>query len=124
MGAKISGAELEIMEYLWKRGEACTFAQLLEYFNTVKQKQWCRQTLNTCLLRLKKKGLMLQEKNGIKSFYIPAVTRVRYNQICAEEILQEAYGGALSNFIAALTGKECLTELEKEELLEYIRNER
>lgn len=121
MSTKISGVELEIMEYLWKRGEACTFAQLLEYFNTVKQKQWCRQTLNTCLLRLKKKGLLLQEKNGTKSFYIPAVTRVRYHQICAEEILREAYGGTLSNFVAALTGKDQITELEKDELLEYIR---
>ena len=42
MGVKISGAELEIMEYLWKRDEKCTFAELLDYFNENRQKDWCK----------------------------------------------------------------------------------
>ena len=95
MKTKVSGAELEILEYLWKVREACTFAALLYHFNTVKNKQWCRQTLNTCLLRLKKRGLLQQDKIGTKSFYTPTLTRVEYEQKCAEEILQEAYGGTL-----------------------------
>lgn len=120
MSVKISGAELEIMEYLWKKEDDSTFADLLDYFNTVKQKQWCRQTLNTCLLRLRKKGLLEQEKRKTKSYYIPTISHAKYEQKCAEEILQEAYGGALVNFIAALTGKESITEIEKDELIEYI----
>lgn len=36
------------------------------------------------------------------------------------EILQEAYGGTLANFIAALTGKDSITEIDKDELLDYI----
>lgn len=120
MKTKVSGAELEILEYLWKVREACTFAALLYHFNTVKNKQWCRQTLNTCLLRLKKRGLLQQDKIGTKSFYTPTLTRVEYEQKCAEEILQEAYGGTLANFIAALTGKDSITEIDKDELLDYI----
>ena len=96
---------MEILEYLWKVREACTFAALLYHFNTVKNKQWCRQTLNTF---------------GTKSFYTPTLTRVEYEQKCAEEILQEAYGGTLANFIAALTGKDSITEIDKDELLDYI----
>lgn len=124
MGIKISGAELEIMEYLWEREEDSTFAELLEYFNTVKQKQWCRQTLNTCLLRLRKKGLLEQKRRKAKSFYIPILSHAEYEQKCAQEILQEAYGGTLMNFIAALTGKESITEIEKEDLIEYILKQR
>lgn len=124
MGLKITGAELEIMQYLWQKETACTFAELLEYFNTQKKKDWCRQTLNTCLLRLRKKGLLKKEKIEKTSFYIPVMNKVQYDQVCANEILQEAYGGMLSNFIAALTGKEKITELEKEELLEYIWSEK
>lgn len=124
MGIKITGAELEIMEYIWGHGQDYTFAELLDYFNREKKKDWCKQTMNTYLLRLKKRGLLIKEKNSSKAVYHPAVTRLRYNQMCAEEILQESYNGVLSNFIAALTGKEKITEIEKQELLDYIQNER
>ncbi len=124
MGKRISGAELEIMEYLWEKGENCTFSELLDYFNNIRHKEWCKQTFSTYLLRLKKRGLLLQEKNGSKSVYCPAISQTQYNQICAEEILQESYGGVLSNFIAALTGKSSLVEIEKEKLLKYIMDER
>ncbi|MDD2958960.1 MAG: BlaI/MecI/CopY family transcriptional regulator [Lachnospiraceae bacterium] len=124
MKTKISGAELEIMEYLWDSRQPCTFAALLDYFNSVKKKDWCKQTLNTCVLRLKKKGLLVQEKNGVKSIYVPAITREQYHQICAEEILKESYGGLLVNFLAALSGNDAITELDQQKLLEYIKNER
>lgn len=124
MGTKISGAELEIMEHLWEQDQAETFAELLEYFNTAKKKEWCKQTLNTNLLRLKKKGLLVQEKNGAKSVYRPTITKIQYQQKCAEDILEEFYEGGLSNFIAALAGKNRITELEKEELMDYIWKER
>ena len=66
MGVKISGAELEIMKYLWERDEKCTFAELLDYFNENRKKDWCKQTLNTNILRLKKRGLLTKEKNSGK----------------------------------------------------------
>lgn len=120
----LSGTEQEIMDVLWKHDEGLTFAELLEYFNTVKKKNWCRQTLNTCLLRLKQKKLVRKEKSAAKAVYFSAVTQARYRQMCAEDILKESYGGVLSNFIAALAGKNQITEMEKEELLKYIENER
>lgn len=122
MSVKISGAELEIMEYLWERGQECSFAGLLEYFNEIRQKDWCKQTLNTNLLRLKKRGYLSAEKKGTKTMYAAAVTRLRYEQMCAEEILQESYGGVLTNFIAALTGREEITESEKQNLMKYIQD--
>lgn len=124
MSKKISGAELEIMEYLWEGDRAYTFSELLHYFNEVKEKKWSKQTFNTYLQRLKKRGFLLQERKKPGSLYRYALTRVKYEQLCAEEILQESYGGVLSNFIAALAGKNSVTELEKEELLKYIRDER
>ena len=40
--------------------------------------------------------------------------------MCAEEILEESYGGRISNFNMAFTGNSKITEKEKEELLDYI----
>lgn len=124
MKKRISGAELEIMEYLWSDNCDRTFSELMSYFNEEKKKNWSKQTLNTYLLRLKKRNFLQQEKHQNKSLYRAALTKAEYEQMCAQEILQESYGGFLSNFIAALTGKSSITEIEKEELLKYIMEDR
>lgn len=120
MKHEITGTELEIMQYLWEQNREYTFAELLDYFNSVKRKDWCKQTLNTCLLRLKKRGLLSQKKRGTKSVYFPSVTKIQYDKICAEEILDKSYNGNLISFLSALTGGEKLSEADKEELLDFI----
>ncbi len=120
MSVKISGAELEVMELLWESEHAYSFAELLQYFNSEKEKDWRKQTLNTYLLRLKGRNYVSAERITSKTLYSAAITRTRYNQLCAEEILKESYQGTLSNFIAALTGKEKLTSEEQQKLIKYI----
>lgn len=120
MRTRISGAELEVMQYLWKAEHGAAFAELLTYFNETKGKEWCKQTLNTYLLRLSKRGLITREKIRTKTIYSPAMTELRYRQLCAEEVLQESYDGGLSNFLAALTGREKVTESEAQEVIDFI----
>lgn len=120
MGTRISGVELEIMKYLWKE-EKVTFAELLNYFNEMKEKEWCKQTLNTHLLRLKNRGLLTKDKRrGSKTIYSPTVNAARYDQMCAEEVLKESYGGTLFNFLAALAGNN-ITDAEETELIDLIK---
>lgn len=123
MGSEITGAELELMEYLWEHEDERTFAELLDHFNGEKSKDWCKQTMNTYLARLIKKGLLTKDKNGRKTVYRPCVTRTRYRQMCAEDILEESYGGILSNFLAALTGRDRITERDRESLLDLIEKD-
>lgn len=123
MRIRISGAELEIMQYLWSTEDGAAFAELLTYFNENRGKEWCKQTLNTYLLRLSNRGLITREKIGTKTIYSPAINELRYRQLCAEEILKESYDGVLSNFLAALTGHEKLTRSEAQELIDFISEE-
>ena len=51
----VSGSEREILEYLWENPQGMKSRDMLEYFNTNKDKDWKKQTLNTFLLRLKDK---------------------------------------------------------------------
>lgn len=117
---KITGAELEIMEHLWGLGTPQNFAALLEFFNGERQKDWCKQTLNTNLLRLKQKGLLNAEKTEGRQIYTPAISKKEYDRRCAEEMLDDLYGGKLQNLITALSGGSKLSAEVKEELLEYI----
>lgn len=120
MGVKVTGAELEIMQYLWEHPDNNTFAQLLTWFNEEKGKQWSKQTLNTNLLRLTKRGLLERVNRSLKSIYVPTVDEIRYQQLCAKEILEESYGGRLANFIAAFSGNQRLTSEEEQKLMRFI----
>lgn len=120
MGVKVTGAELEIMQHLWEQPDNNTFAQLLAWFNTEGGKQWSKQTLNTNLLRLIKRGLLERVNGSPKSVYVPMVDEVRYEQLCAKEILEESYGGKLANFIAAFSGGQRLTAEEEQKLMRFI----
>ncbi len=120
MGTRVTGAELEIMQFLWKHPET-TFAELLEWSHQCEKHEWSKQTLNTYLLRLAKRGLVCREKKeGSRSIYRPGMTEIRYQQACAEEILEESYGGGLANFIAALSGRARISKAEEQELMELI----
>lgn len=121
MRVRVSGAELEIMQYLWKMEHGAAFAELLTHFNETVGKEWCKQTLNTYLLRLSKRGLITREKIGTKTIYSTAITELRYRQMCAEEVLNESYDGGLSNFLAALTGCEKVTEADAQEVIDFIK---
>lgn len=120
MRTRISGAELEIMQYLWTIEQGAVFAELLTHFNKTRGKEWCKQTLNTYLLRLSNKGLITKEKAGAKTVYFPAVSEPRYQQLCAEEILRESYDGVLSNFLTALTGNRKAAESTARKLLDSV----
>ena len=93
-----------------------TFAELLEYFAEVKG--WKKQTLNTYLRNLVKKGLIIKESK-VKTVY-RAISEKEYEQIRARNFLEKNYQGNIGKFIAALSGKEMLSEDDKKDLFEYI----
>ena len=121
MGSQVSNTEYEIMKYFWETGDEFSFAELMAYFNEKEDRDWKKQTLNTFLKRLMQKGLLKCRKEGRKAYYTSQMTESEYEKRCAKEILDENYGGKLTNFIAALSGSMNISEEEEEELLEYIR---
>ena len=53
----LSVSEKEIMDLLWEHGEMSS-KEILHYFNTEKNKDWKKQTLNTFIARLLKKEVL------------------------------------------------------------------
>ena len=56
----VSETEWEILKMLWKHGESIRQSELLSLFEK-EGREWKRQTLNTFLSRLEKKGLVRRE---------------------------------------------------------------
>jgi predicted transcriptional regulator len=93
--------ESEVMEELWRSGEAPVRA-VMEVLNRRASKQRAYTTYMTIMARLHKKGMLVRRREGKTDFYTPAQPREEYLEVRARaevEDLVAQYGDvALSNF--------------------------
>ena len=118
----MSATEFYILEYLWTRETPATFSEIMNHFNNEEKKEWKKQTVNTFLTRLAQKGFLNIDKSGKRAIYIPSVSKKKYYEDYAQQIIEDSYEGSLKNFICAFTENHKLTSNEKEELLTYVRS--
>jgi predicted transcriptional regulator len=93
--------ESEVMEQLWKSGEASVRA-VMQSLNQSTGKDRAYTTYMTIMARLHKKGLLIRRREGKADFYAPAYDRDEYLALRASaevEDLVSQYGDvALSHF--------------------------
>ena len=118
----MSATEFYILKYLWSRETPATFTEIMTHFNEEEKKEWKKQTVNTFLTRLAQKGFLNIDKSGKRAIYIPSVSRKKYYEDYAQQIIEDSYEGSLKNFVCAFTENHNLTSNEKEELLTYIHS--
>ena len=118
----MSATEFYILKYLWSRETPATFSEIMTHFNEEEKKEWKKQTVNTFLTRLAQKGFLNIDKSGKRAIYIPSVSKKKYYEDYAQQIIEDSYEGSLKNFICDFTENHKLTSNEKEELLTYVRS--
>ena len=118
----MSATEFYILKYLWSRETPATFSEIMTHFNEEEKKEWKQQTVNTFLTRLAQKGFLNIDKSGKRAIYIPSVSKKKYYEDYAQQIIEDSYEGSLKNFVCAFTENHKLTSNEKEELLTYVRS--
>lgn len=116
----VSDTEMEIMEYLWEKGEAVLTVDLLTYFNQERGKGWKLQTISTFLSRMSDKGLLTSVIRGRGTAHQPVYTREEYNSYKAKSILENMYAGSLKNFFVALYGDKKLPKEDIAELKQWL----
>ncbi len=93
--------EAEVMEELWKSGEAPVRA-VMDSLNTGPGKKRAYTTYMTIMARLHKKGMLIRRREGKTDFYAPSYDREQYMALRARaqvEDLVAQYGDvAFSNF--------------------------
>lgn len=118
----LTAVELELMEMFWNAGEPMSFRQIMEYLTTELQKDWKKQTLNTYLSNMQKTGLLKAERGkGYYQSYSAAYTKEEYVQQWTRKLVEDSYGNSISNFVAAFTGGESISEEEAERLRKLLR---
>lgn len=113
----ISEAENEVLQMLWKQHEAIKQSQLLGLFEA-EGKKWKRQTLNTFLSRLEEKGLIKRENRMVSAVY----TKDKFCNMQMKEAINQMYDGKLSNFVAAFSRENEISDEEAERLIDLLEN--
>lgn len=115
---KISEAEMEVMQVIWRYDDGVTSAEILQQLN--KEKSWKPTTVFTFLSRLVEKGVLKAEKRGKSNQYIPLMSENEYRCFEAKSFLNTTYKGSIKSFIAALYEGESISKEEIEELKNWL----
>jgi len=103
---RISGAESQVMEALWRRSPLAAE----EIFAEVGQAQgWAEATLKTLLNRLLNKNVVSAEKDGRRYLYRPLVARDEYVEAESQGLLDRLFDGRLAPLVSHFSERQKLS---------------
>ena len=112
---RVSDAEFEVMEMLWKQGKSIKQPDLLTLFEE-SGKTWKRQTLNTFLTRLEYKGLVHRDNKIVKPLY----SREEYRFTQMKAAIDNLYDGQLCDVVTEFSKKNAISDGEVAELIHVL----
>ncbi len=112
MVERISDAEHEIMEVLWKRAPL-TATEVAD--QVMEEKSWSLQTVKTLLSRLAAKAVVGTERDGRRFLYSPLVERNTYLTGISRNFVDRLFGGKVTPLVAHLAeADEYCSEKDRE----------
>lgn len=113
MGERISEAEQEVMEVLWRESPlaAADIAQRVD-----PGRGWSDRTVKTLLSRLLAKGVLAHEEEGRRYLYRPAIAREDYVAHESGKLIDRIFGGRVSPLVAHLAQRDMLSEADIAEI--------
>jgi BlaI family penicillinase repressor len=117
---KLSDAEWQIMNALWKRYPA-TAREIAEYLPG--NIQWAYTTIKTLLARLAAKSAVSERKLGNTSVYEPLVSLEKARRTALRSLLDRAFDGTVEPLLNFLAEERKLSDKQRRELLKILQNE-
>ena len=114
---KITPAESEIMESLWRSGPL-TADELIADVSA--RQPWGSATVKTLIARLLKKKAIASEKMERRHRYLPLIGRADYVQTEAQGLLDRLFDGKLAPLVAHFAERRSLKPEEVERLKRVI----
>jgi BlaI family penicillinase repressor len=94
---RISGAESQIMEALWRRGSLTPEGVVAEVSEA---HDWAPGTVKTLITRLLKKGAIAGAREAGGYLYRPLVSRDDYVQFESQSLVDRLFGGEVAPLVA------------------------
>ncbi|WP_257458027.1 BlaI/MecI/CopY family transcriptional regulator [Archangium lipolyticum] len=118
----ISEAESQVMEVLWRAGEAIPAEQVISAL--VRQQHWQEATIKTLLNRLLKKGAIRAEKDGRRYLYTAVLKRDEWVTSESKNLLDRLFGGRIAPLVAHFGSRSKLSKSDLAELTRLIEEMR
>jgi predicted transcriptional regulator len=106
VNARISEAELDLMEALWTAKQPLTATDIADRLSS--SRGWSLATVKTMLSRLVAKGAITHREDGRRFLYSPALERETYVGRESRRLVDRLFGGRLSPLVAQLAEEEAL----------------
>ncbi|HEY0445122.1 MAG TPA: BlaI/MecI/CopY family transcriptional regulator [Allosphingosinicella sp.] len=113
MSERISEAEHEVMEVLWRESPLGA-AEVAERVDP--RRGWSDRTVKTMLSRLLAKGVLAHEEEGRRYLYRPTVSRDDFIGRESRRLLDRMFGGRVTPLVAHLAERDRLTSKDIEEI--------
>ena len=115
---KLSDAEFEIMQVLWRHDEPMTSNQLLEEIGD--NRNWKLASLMTVLARMADKGAVYCDRSTRTNYYTALVSEDQYKITEGTSILEKLFNRSAKEFITSLYQGKQMSQKDIQELREYL----
>ena len=109
----LSGAQLEIMEIIWERGEVAV-SDVWELLS--RRRQIARNTVQTMMVRIEEKGWIRHRAVGRTFLYSAAQPRQARLGQTVHQLLDTVFGGSAEELMTALLEDRTLSKGEAERI--------
>lgn len=110
---EISGAELEVMQILWKTGRTMSVQEVCD---ELPKGKWEYRTVATLLLRMKEKGAVECRKENNVNHYTPILDKDAYTKSQTKSFVQRLYNGSVKDLAVSLFKSDEMTKDDIEEI--------
>lgn len=110
---ELSGAELEVMQILWKHNRSM---KVQEVCDALKPHKWEYRTVATLLLRMREKGAVACTKENNVNTYTPLLDKESYTKSQTKAFIQKLYNGSARDLAVSLFQSDALSQEDIEEI--------
>lgn len=115
---KLSEAEFEIIQVLWRHDTSMTSNQLLEEMGD--SRNWKLASLMTVLARMAEKGAVYCDRTTRTNYYTALVSEEEYKLTEGISFLEKLFHKSAKDFIASLYQGKRISSKDIRELREYL----
>ncbi|MGC1276275.1 MAG: BlaI/MecI/CopY family transcriptional regulator [Planctomycetaceae bacterium] len=115
----LSEAQLELMNVLWKSGDG-SVADVVEALR--QRRTVSRNTIQTMLNRLERKGWLTHRDDGGTFVYKPAVPREHVQGDVLKRVVETVFDGSAAGILTALLHDRTLSKAEAVQIRRMIRD--
>ncbi len=116
---KLTPAEFEIMDAVWKAGEL-TVTEILREVNAANSRELKRSTIQVQVGRLEDKGWLTHRREGNRFIFRPTIPRSEASAAIALDIGERVFGGSCVELVKAFFRRSAVSPEEIKQLRELI----